>query len=341
MMKCPRCGMSISENSTSCAYCKLTINDENKNKKYCEKCCYLNNNDAEQCENCGESFIKKKKKPGNKNNIIAMFITLFIVFLFIAAIYLSPSSNNKNNVTKDITSVNTETKLKNSINGKLNGFQNLDKMELDNQTNTYSIYINDIVKTKYECATDMNKFSENFIGYNSINKIQFNCIYSDNLYMYIVINDVANVTKKTIEENTKYYDSADTIISKNIDDFHKEYLNDYKKLCEKLNYKDVLRNPDNYLGKDAFWFGEIVQVVDKKSNYSEFRINVNCKKYNYINEYLCEDTMYVIYKGNESFIEDDMINMWGTMKGNYTYTSIFNASITVPKFEASIIELVK
>lgn len=59
----------------------------------------------------------------------------------------------------------------------------------------------------------------------------------------------------------------------------------------------------------------------------------------YLDEYYCPDTIYVIYNGDKSFIEDDIVKMWGTMDGTKTYTTVLGSSTTIPKFNAKYIEL--
>lgn len=54
---------------------------------------------------------------------------------------------------------------------------------------------------------------------------------------------------------------------------------------------------------------------------------------------MCSDTVYVTYYGTDSFIEDDMVKMWGVMNGTETYTTILGASVTIPKFTAKYMEL--
>lgn len=110
----------------------------------------------------------------------------------------------------------------------------------------------------------------------------------------------------------------------------------FKKSSVSLNYKNVLRNPSTYEGKKVYWFGEVVQVVDK----GEYRVNVNCTKYQYIGGYSCSDTIYVEYSGSKNLIEDDMIKIWGTMDGTITYTSVMGASITIPSVQAKYIDIV-
>ncbi len=136
-----------------------------------------------------------------------------------------------------------------------------------------------------------------------------------------------------------FYDKYKEEWSKKISEIeakiNEKEISDYKKECKNLNYKNVLRNPDDYLYKKAYWFGEVVQVVGS----GQYRINVNCKKYQYISGYSCYDTIYVIYDGDLNLIEDDMVKMWGYMNGNITYETIMGASVTIPKFVAEYVKL--
>ena len=162
-----------------------------------------------------------------------------------------------------------------------------------------------------------------------------------------------NISNRISKLNTSLsqteYDSVKKEISKlESDDYYKTYITNwnkslnnieakiYKKSAVSLNYKNVLRNPSNYEGKKVYWFGEVVQVVDK----GEYRVNVNCEKYYYSNNYYCRDTIYVKYSGSKNLIEDDMVKIWGTMGGNVTYTTVLGAETTVPLVNAKYIDIV-
>lgn len=112
-------------------------------------------------------------------------------------------------------------------------------------------------------------------------------------------------------------------------------ISEYKKECKNLSYKNVLRNPENYLYEKAYWFGVIYQDV----GYGNYRVGIDCTKYKYSSGYSCDNTIYVTYYGDEKFIEDDVVKMWGYMNGTKTYTTVLGASMTIPKFVAEYITL--
>ncbi len=191
----------------------------------------------------------------------------------------------------------------------------------------------------YTCAYETQDYVKNFIGNKKINSIQFECIKNSETFYYVKVENIDTLTNEDIETNTKYFDNNFKEINTNLKQLEANQVSDYKKTCKSYKYKDVLRNPENYQDQNAYWFGRIVQVVGKTSYYSEFRIDVTCQKYTYIQGYSCSDTIYVTYFGNQSFIEDDMVKMWGTMDGTETYTTVLGASVTIPKFNAVYMEL--
>lgn len=173
-------------------------------------------------------------------------------------------------------------------------------------------------------------------SYQNIKEIDFTCNLYDEI-KYINYTDFSS--QSNLENSVTYYDEMKKIVDTSLDKLLDNRVTDYKNKCENLSYKDVLRNPENYKNRNAYWFGEIVQVVSKSSYSSIFRIDVDCEKLHYSVGYLCTDTIYVVYYGSESFIEDDMVSMWGTMDGTQTYTSVLGSQITIPKFQAKYMEL--
>lgn len=59
--------------------------------------------------------------------------------------------------------------------------------------------------------------------------------------------------------------------------------------------------------------------------------------------YTWSDTILVSYTKQDSnearILEDDIITMYGTLAGTYTYESVMGASVTVPLFFAEYIDL--
>ena len=66
------------------------------------------------------------------------------------------------------------------------------------------------------------------------------------------------------------------------------------------------------------------------------RINVTRGDYGIWN-----DTVYVIYKykdGESKFLEDDIVNLYGTYTGLYSYKSVLGGTVTIPGINAKHIE---
>ena len=280
---------------------------------------------------------------GSYINVKLIFILSYIIpiFLFVVCIFLPLDSIN-NNVDKNYTSNDTNNLgIVDLIKENLDSYKSLISYNLIEGTNKYDF----IVKydksslTMYVCASDAISYVEKYLGNANINSIQFQCYNSDGLINYIKFENIFSGTKDNIINNTTYYDTNYNIIDTNINVLKANTENDYKNSCESYTYKDVLRNPEQYSGKNAYWFGKVVQVVEKTSYYSILRVNVNCEKLHYVNDYMCSDTIYVTYYGNQSFIDDDMVKLWGTMAGTETYTSVLGASVTIPKVYALYIDL--
>lgn len=171
----------------------------------------------------------------------------------------------------------------------------------------------EIIKGKEDVVNSINSSISNVK--NSLNQDEFDSI------------------KKRIEElNDSYYDKYKENWNSELSSVEESV---YKNSCSKYSYKDLLRNPSDYQDKKAYFFGKILQKV----NNTQYRVGVDCSQYNYISGYHCDNTIYVTYYGDTSLIEDDMVNMWGTMDGNQSYTSVMGASVTIPKLNAKYISI--
>lgn len=246
------------------------------------------------------------------------------------------SSENQN------TTENSVQKIVRIVNRNLSTpNQEIEKYELNSETGRYDFKIKSTNNsyTPYTCAEDSQTLAKKLAGSTGIESIQIQCLNNGKTVYYVKIGNIETLTSENINDNIKYFDENNNEVNTNIDTLKANVVNDYKKSCNTYNYKDVLRIPEEYQGKNAYWFGEIIQVVSKSKNYSVFRIDVSCEKYKYIDGYTCSDTVYVTYYGADSFIENDMVKMWGEMNGTETYTTILGASVTIPKFTAKYMEL--
>lgn len=115
---------------------------------------------------------------------------------------------------------------------------------------------------------------------------------------------------------------------------------EYKAQCSTIDFNTISRNPDKYKGKKYKFTGEVIQVSESTllgMTFCSLRINVTQDEYGY-----WEDTIYAtvtLNEGEDRILEDDIITIWGTCDGNYTYTSVMGASISLPKIDVEYFEI--
>lgn len=136
-----------------------------------------------------------------------------------------------------------------------------------------------------------------------------------------------NETVNQITQNNTVQEPAET---------EEEYISK----CNNFTYKEIARNPNNYKGKRAKFTGEVIQVQEGYNNNVVLRVNITKGEYG-----MWEDTIWVDYKytnSNESkILEDDIINIYGEMQGQKSYTSILGSQVTLPQINAKYISIVK
>lgn len=197
-------------------------------------------------------------------------------------------------------------------------------------------YLNDVLEYKdYEEVSDKVKLVQN--KYDEVMNKKKELVNSIN----------ASISKVERSLNQEEFDNLKEEIDKITDSYYDEYKGNwlrelekikektFKNSCKSYNYKDVLRNPNEYYGNKAYWFG----VVHQRVSSTQYRVGVDCTKYQYISGYSCKNTIYVNYFGDINLIEDDVVKMWGKMNGTKTYTAVLGNSITIPEFTAEYIVL--
>lgn len=114
-----------------------------------------------------------------------------------------------------------------------------------------------------------------------------------------------------------------------------ETLDEYINSCSEIDYESIARQPEYYKGTRAHFRGKIIQVEEGFLNSVILRVDVTEGTYG-----IWTDTVYVTYTygdGESKLLEDDIINMYGVIKGTKTYTTIFGASVTIPYLDAEYI----
>ncbi|VVB85121.1 zinc-ribbon domain protein [uncultured archaeon] len=102
-----------------------------------------------------------------------------------------------------------------------------------------------------------------------------------------------------------------------------------------ISYDDLMRNNENYIGKIVYYRGRILQVNEISNG--KYALRVATKKESY-GGYL-EEVIWVNYKGSR-LLENDLIDIWGEVKGLKSYTAVLGNGITIPEIESLHVELV-
>lgn len=107
------------------------------------------------------------------------------------------------------------------------------------------------------------------------------------------------------------------------------------KVYNKLNFKEISRDPNAYEGEYYTFTGKVLQVQEGL-NYAGTTSTVMriATKGNY------DDVVYVTYERPDSdkrILEDDRVTVYGVCDGLYTYTTIMGGSVTLPKFTAETV----
>ncbi|HHT02889.1 MAG TPA: hypothetical protein GX005_01030 [Bacteroidales bacterium] len=105
--------------------------------------------------------------------------------------------------------------------------------------------------------------------------------------------------------------------------------------AEEFGYKDIAREPDKYEGKIAKFTGEVTQVVEATFGDPAYRISVNENEYG-----LWEDVIYVTYKvkdGDVRILEDDIVTIYGELKGLQKYETVLGNKMSIPSLAAKYI----
>lgn len=98
---------------------------------------------------------------------------------------------------------------------------------------------------------------------------------------------------------------------------------DPRKAYEKFSYDDAARYPDYNKGSKVKVIGRVLQVLGNRKDGFEMRV---ASKGRY------DDIVYLVTKGGhyENILEDDTINFYCVLNGDYTYKSTMGQSITLP-----------
>lgn len=102
----------------------------------------------------------------------------------------------------------------------------------------------------------------------------------------------------------------------------------YKRSCGRIAYKYLSKNPDKYTTDRFQFFGQIA-FIRESSGVTEIQLNITPDGWGY-----WSDEVYVTYNGSTSFVQGDLIQVWGDCTGSYEYKSIAGWDMSVPGLTA-------
>lgn len=311
------------------------------------------------------NYPKKKKRKKWK---IVLIVIGIIIAIGIVGNSNKKNSDDANSSTTNATTASTEpssSKDKPSEPDKNINYEAVDYVKVYSNSENY--------KDKYvKISGKIDTIDNNVVGVTYItfkdgieegltNEVYCNINENDtdvvlNKYAagdYVEIcGKVGNKTLGTLNiEDCSITADGDTA-KKQLDKYAEEKLNEAQKNkdefiseCKTYTYKDIARNPNNYKGKKTHFNGQVIQVLESGNDIT-LRVNVS-KEENEFAEggYLYSDTVYVEYTKldeNESrILEDDIIDMYGTLEGTKTYSTVLGSDTTVPYMKAKYIKIVE
>lgn len=99
-----------------------------------------------------------------------------------------------------------------------------------------------------------------------------------------------------------------------------------------ITYDQLARTPDQYVGQKVKFTGKVVQVMED-ADVNTIRLAVNG---DYDKIILGAYNPSIV---SQRVLEDDKITVYGTSQGTYTYTTVMNASLTIPSMTIDKVDM--
>jgi len=116
-------------------------------------------------------------------------------------------------------------------------------------------------------------------------------------------------------------------------------VNQYKTTAVSIPTDELTRNTEQYLGDTVYYSGTVLQVIENQRWFSDavvytIRIAVN-------GDYDKVVVAKITYEDGKGLrpLDDDNINIWGTVEGRESFTTVLGAQVTLPMIAIDIMEL--
>ena len=278
----------------------------------CKKC--GSEYEGKVCPNCGTKKPKLTKKQ---------VIIIVCAIIAVSAVFgISESIRN----TDAIKSVNSY--IENADYAKAKDVLDKEIKENDTQANTYLAYSELYLAQKdYLNATNilekgLKKSTNRKALQNKLDEL--NEKYSDKITKQKKDKDEAE--KKAAQEKAEQDKKEQEELEASLKEVEKEF----KESCQVISYSDLARNPDKYKEQRFKFVGQVIQVIEPAAgNTVSLRLNVTKDESG-----LYSDTIFTtvtIPDGSDRILEDDILTIYGECEGMYSYESVLNQKISLPK----------
>jgi hypothetical protein len=103
-----------------------------------------------------------------------------------------------------------------------------------------------------------------------------------------------------------------------------------------VSYDELFRHNESYIGAIVYFRGKIIQVVNKLFGGYVWRVATGANEFfGYVG-----DVLWVNHDGPR-FLEGDVIDLCGKVKGLKTYTAVLGNQVTIPEIDALKVDLVQ
>lgn len=145
--------------------------------------------------------------------------------------------------------------------------------------------------------------------------------------IFFVLGTLYSIIDRPEEKNNSRYSKSETIT---------ETKQEYIASCKEYDYKELLRNPNNYMDKRVYFTGTVLDISESRNEVT-FRIDL------YPNKIGTDGFIYVTYfrkdKNESHVLNDDIVTIYGEFKGTEQAYNLLLNEITMPKVTAKYIEL--
>lgn len=144
--------------------------------------------------------------------------------------------------------------------------------------------------------------------------------------VFAVGDDASQYVKGSTDESLSQYLTVTEAVADTEDDISEE---DYKNLCQQLNYEDILRNPDTYDGEYCVVSGTVDQIIEGWfDTYTIYVMDASGNKW---------ECIYLYKDGEAHLLEGDSVTIYGKCNGTTTASTLLGEQVTLPYIDAEYI----